>query len=961
MKKLTVLFALCFIFIFSGKGQLQWSHYPKVTSFSNLLKADTAIVFIKYQSGILKHSIQNNSNEIISFPLKYSSDLYYSIFQVDNNNDVWAAGTGLGLWKYSNGQWSKIYTPTDDISNFFINDLGQIVITNNTSIAFYDLQNWTIYDQNNSIFKGGYIQKIDATDNKFVFSIYDNNGLLVFDGQYWTKIDSTNYPIKNMVGYGVNNCFAINKNDEILILNELSIDHQYFVRIDSNYSYTLDSVNSFISTTNYYYNPTIRGSKVDNGFFLSNQTANMVYGFDKIIGVNGFRFNGRYSIYHDYIEDSRGDIWALYDTICLKVDKNTMMVKDSFIFKNCFPVNFTNDGTIFATMTDYNNHAWFGSYNSYKTWLFEFNGNRFFEYDLSKYDDCCFNFRSIGSMVSDKVNLKNYFGTQNATIISYDGTNWSADTILNIPTNLYYPTVSALAIDRNNRLLAGFQMFWNSIGAPVIPMSPPGIAIQNGNNWDLEVLTDFGCSTNTIFSIAVDTFNGKNDYWIGTKGGGIMKRIGVNNYVHYTKNNSPIPEDTVVNISIDNFGRKWIATSNGLAIYNDTTWTVYSVTNSPFQSNEIEYVAFNPFDNYTPWVATKKGAYVYKDSCWIGFSQTNSGLNNDDIESISFDNQCGVWFPSENEDYSSHNQYASLDRLEMECNFPAYRISGIIQKPDGTPSGNHKVEAYKKNGNSLLYISQAYTDNTGYYNLTVLDSTDIYIKSTGDNITEVPTYGNNTYGRQYSNRIHFTNNKANLNIRNSKMNKTIGNCIIAGEIINGKVILPNTNLYLLSTTNNDIVASFSFPNNLNFFAFQQLDFGSYRLCIDRFGVIDTLSPIITVSPALPVITNLEFLCTQDRLEFIEGTINTIPTEPTFRQISISPNPTNNYLAISIDKFREIDELTVSFFDILGNLIKEEKLITKETLYNTSHWQKGHYFYLIKQKNILIQSGKIIKE
>jgi ligand-binding sensor domain-containing protein len=51
-------------------------------------------------------------------------------------------------------------------------------------------------------------------------------------------------------------------------------------------------------------------------------------------------------------------------------------------------------------------------------------------------------------------------------------------------------------------------------------------------------------------------------------------------FINYHRFNSPLPDNSVRTIAIDAQGRKWFGTDYGLAVFNDTTWTVYTTLNS---------------------------------------------------------------------------------------------------------------------------------------------------------------------------------------------------------------------------------------------------------------------------------------------------------------------------------------------------------------------------------------------
>ncbi|MBL0065093.1 MAG: hypothetical protein IPP38_08730 [Bacteroidetes bacterium] len=69
--------------------------------------------------------------------------------------------------------------------------------------------------------------------------------------------------------------------------------------------------------------------------------------------------------------------------------------------------------------------------------------------------------------------------------------------------------------------------------------------------------------------------------------------------------NSPLPENQCRYIGIDSQNRKWFCTEYGLAIYNDTTWSVYLTTNSNISDNSVKHVAFDQQGN--AWISTQNG------------------------------------------------------------------------------------------------------------------------------------------------------------------------------------------------------------------------------------------------------------------------------------------------------------------------------------------------------------------
>jgi len=79
--------------------------------------------------------------------------------------------------------------------------------------------------------------------------------------------------------------------------------------------------------------------------------------------------------------------------------------------------------------------------------------------------------------------------------------------------------------------------------------------------------------------LAMDTDGSKK--WFGVPGFGLVK-YEANNWYLYNSNNSPLTNDTIVSLVVDNLGNKWIGTQgNGLVkLDNNGIWTTFNTSNS---------------------------------------------------------------------------------------------------------------------------------------------------------------------------------------------------------------------------------------------------------------------------------------------------------------------------------------------------------------------------------------------
>jgi hypothetical protein len=76
-------------------------------------------------------------------------------------------------------------------------------------------------------------------------------------------------------------------------------------------------------------------------------------------------------------------------------------------------------------------------------------------------------------------------------------------------------------------------------------------------------------------------------------------------------------------------------------------------------------------------------------------------------------------------------------------------------------------------------------------------------------------------------------------------------------------------------------------------------------------------------------------------------------------ISAYPNPTSNFLTLSIDNF-ELSDLTYQLFDIKGRLIQTNKIEADKTSISTINLVSATYFLIITQNNNEVKTFNIIK-
>ncbi len=153
-----------------------------------------------------------------------------------------------------------------------------------------------------------------------------------------------------------------------------------------------------------------------------------------------------------------------------------------------------------------------------------------------------------------------------------------------------YEYAYSTAIDSKNNI-------WFTAGNYFGRRSPEGITTEYRPNLGFDY---------RFFKIAID----KNDnVWLSTltydgdhpKG---LLYFNQSQYIHYTSDNSQLPDSRIHGIVCDNDNVLWLATEAGIVEYDRTFWTIYSTANTPLISNSIRTITIDKHNN--KWAAYPK-------------------------------------------------------------------------------------------------------------------------------------------------------------------------------------------------------------------------------------------------------------------------------------------------------------------------------------------------------------------
>lgn len=125
-----------------------------------------------------------------------------------------------------------------------------------------------------------------------------------------------------------------------------------------------------------------------------------------------------------------------------------------------------------------------------------------------------------------------------------------------------------------------------------------------------------------------------------------------NEWATFNTENTGLPSNNILCITIDNWGTKWFGTDQGLVQFNGEKWKIYaSDSNRNFADNYVNDVIFESFDNQSLiWGATENGISLlditHPEAPIIGapYRVDNSGLIDNVVKTLTVDPGHVRWF-----------------------------------------------------------------------------------------------------------------------------------------------------------------------------------------------------------------------------------------------------------------------------------------------------------------------------
>ncbi len=929
-----------------------------------------------------------------------------SCLSVNPQNGNLVYGTsGYGGGQKSGDVWTD-YTvanaslPNNSVKDVSIGPDGSYWYATDNGVSRFDGTNWTFYDTGNGLANNTTFQiHCNSVNGKVYVSTY--TALSEFDGTNWTTYTTSNSSLSSNVVYGMTNDASGN---------------MYFGTFGQFCKFDGSSWTVYNTANSNFPNDGAKDMQVDSqgnlwitmlnsGLVKFNGTSCTVYN----TGNSNLSHNslGRFAI------DTNDYLFLVVNSLnqgIRKFDGQTFTNPSSGISSmavNDVSVDPATNVVWYATqvgISKYDPPLIQADQNTSNSGLWD---NFVYDVDI------------------DTNSGKTWFATRNG-ISSFDGENWEQFT--NDNSDIVTDWIEAVKADLDGTVYAGSFYGMSVLEGTTITNFPQITFVKdidvdvNNVKW----ITSYGHGlikfTNDVDATFTEENSGNPDnlltcleidpntgeLWLGTNMEGVAVFDGVSGWTYYPELYlGNYPYYTIYDIETDHNGVKWIGSQHGLARFDGTTWTGYSMNNTPgFLSNVVTSLEVGP-DNLL-YVGTTGGLMTFDGTNWRHNTLENSQLIHNYCTDMEIDPYGNLWYAGSNDlhgaagvsifnpnglalpprtDFTASSTQIivgeTLDFTDLTTNNPtqwnwtftgADLSTSTTQHPSGITYSNPGCFAVK-----LVARNNSGSDSitkTCYIHVVdslpeadfIADQTTIY---TGNSVqfTNLSTHNPTSQSWAFSGGTPASSTQISpsvtyltagcydvtLTVTNSGGSDTeTKSCYITvvdsipdADFIADQLVV-NVNEAVIFTdlsTNNPTSRSWSFTGGNPSTSVQAVQSVSY----DTPGCYD-VSLTVSNTSGSDTETKICYITVNEEINSLQ--------ENQAGKLRVSPNPFVHSFSVEVPEGP--DKVTFVIFNSLGEELSRSELTQKSQVISAGELATGVYIYHIFDGAALIQNGKLVK-
>lgn len=578
--------------------QKRWQHFIS-NDIVNCIKRDGNNIWLGTKGGLVKCDFDGKELQVIS---KNDGlvDIDIRVIAFDKSGNKWVSTSGGLLLKYDGKSWTQFDSTNSPLKNDYVNS----IVSNNNAVWFYtenrllhkfENNNWQVSDK--EINTRLEIKLIESSKNNLwtvTSKIYKGRGTSIykFDGQTWKEHEIEQIGNYEDIFTGLtedtigNLCFA--SCIGIIKYENNTCNKIYFNPIFDIYSIT--SLSLGIDNQVLVYNDTDANlyKIVENKLVKLNKEKLPVIGLEDVIEIEKDVF---------ILLSTDGKVYKM-DAGVVKLFRDT---HDDFWGNNVNNLVFSKLGNKYFS----NQNSIFTLKNGKVNQMLKFDNDTYIvNLAIDKYDNLFVNTRDKVYKIDFNRNYTEILNLKDVNFIKNDnqGNIWcQTDKMLsklNDTNWTHFPEIFtkwALEVDKQGRILvenknSNLQIF------------------DKGKSSEIQIYDNQYSEEESYINTIV---LGKNDeIWVGTAAAGIIKIKG-NKIKRYTYKNSALKYgfgNGAQALLIDKSSNLWCGNYDGLFKFNGKKWTHFNTQNSPLINNHVVDLKLDNEGNI--WVATECGINV---------------------------------------------------------------------------------------------------------------------------------------------------------------------------------------------------------------------------------------------------------------------------------------------------------------------------------------------------------------